>query len=309
MTASLTLRASRTTLLSAMAAVLLAASLASTAAAEEPPWLDPEPVPPGSAAGLTAIGGGLIAGGFVLAGAADGAGIARHRGHPVRVALMANLLATGIPSAVTGTIQLAHGSRGVANPANVETWRRATAGKALHMPYVITGIAMNVAWLSIVLHFPGEDFIWQEGTYLLPIAGLATLSTGLALAAAGDSAAARLYGRDGEWDDKPGRLLLKSGIAMLATGGAGLVIGGLLCMPFELSFSGDGSFSARIMLTGMPFVLAGIPMTIAGALRCKRADRDQPLVESRTQRRRPVLVGIGPMGGDRTHGLTASWVF
>ncbi len=285
---------------------LLVALSVRPAAGGEAPAEDLDAAPPGSAAAATGIGAGLVAGGMVVAGLPDRTGEPLYRSHPVRIALTANLLAVGIPTLVTGSAQLGVGYREVGNPAHLETWRRASAAKVLHLPYLISGMVMNIAWLSIVLHNPGATFIGEERTFLLPIAGVASMATGLGLAATGDAAAAELWGSDGGWDDAPGRLLLKSGVALWATGAAGMIIGGALLMPLEASFGGDGSMGGRVMLTAAPFLAAGVPMTLAGAARVNRAGgvaaRGRP-------GRGPTLIGFAPLGEPDVRGLSATWIF
>lgn len=259
---------------------------------------------------LTALGGGLTIGGVVLAAAPDVPGQPLWRGHPVRIALTANLLTTGIPTFVVGMVQTGVGTSAVDDVRYLAAWRRASAAKALHLPYLLTGMVMTSVWMAFAVHGENAQWIADERVYLLPIAGVATLSTGLGLAAMGDSASAELYGHESGWDDKPGRLLLKSGVAFVAAGGVAVALGGITFMPLELTFGGDGSFSSRVMLTGLPFLIAGVPMMLAAIQRCQYAERQHPGISS-ADRPRPRLMGVAPLHDPRTrtYGLSASWSF
>lgn len=261
-------------------------------------------------AALTAVGGGLTIGGVVLAAAPDVPGQPLWRGHPVRIALTANLLTTGIPTFVVGMVQTGVGTSAVDDVHHLAAWRRASSAKALHLPYLLTGMVMTSVWMSFAVHGENAELIADERLYLLPIAGVATLATGLGLAAMGDSASAELYGHESGWDDKPGRLLLKSGVAFVAAGGVAVALGGITFMPLELTFGGDGSFSSRVMLTGLPFLIAGVPMMLAAIQRCQYAERQHPGI-SRADRPRPRLMGVAPLHDPRTrtYGLSASWSF
>ena len=259
---------------------------------------------------LTALGGGLTIGGVVLASAPDVPYQPLWRGHPVRIALTANLLTTGIPTFVTGLVLAGKGTSEVDDLRHLAAWRRAKAAKILHLPYLLTGMVMTSVWMSIAVHGENARWIADERVYLLPIAGVATMATGLGLAAMGDQASAEVYGHESGWDDKPGRLLLKSGVAFVAAGGVAVALGGIAFMPFELSLGGDGDFSSRVMLTGLPFLIAGVPMMLAGIQRCQVAERQHPGI-SRVDRPRPRLLGVAPMHDPKTKtvGLSASWSF
>ena len=271
---------------------------------------DLEPISIAGPTALTALGGGLTLGGVILASAPDVPGQPLWRGHPTRIALTANLLTTGIPTFVTGLVLAGKGSSEVADVRYLGAWQRAKAAKVLHLPYLLTGMVMTSAWLTVAVHGGNARWIADDRVFLLPVAGVATLVTGLALAASGDQASAELYGHEPGWDDEPGRLLLKSGVAFVAAGGATVALGGLTFMPLELSLGGDGAFSSRVMLTGLPFLIAGVPMLLAGIQRCQIAERQHPGV-SRVDHPQPRLLGVAPIHDPRTKtvGLSAAWSF
>lgn len=274
----------------------------------QPEWKTPDRVPAGSPAALMALGTGMYLGGFVSA-VAPGDGVL-YRGHPARIVLTVNLLTVGLPTAVGGGILLGRGYSEVDNPNNLETWRRAEFGKELQLPYVITGLAMTGTGVGMgVWGIPPGDML-DSGLWLIPFAGASTLTAGLLLSAMGDAAAGELFGREPSWDDAPGRLLMKAGVAFMATGGGALALGGLVVMPFELAFDGDGSFAGKLMLTGAPFLVAGVPMLIAGIQRTQRAERRYPGI-ARTGRPRPALLGIAPLHDPHTGttGMTMTWSF
>lgn len=274
----------------------------------EPEWDIPDRVPAGAPAALMALGTGLYLGGFASAAVPDAGYL--HRGHPVRIALTVNLLTVGLPTAVAGGILLGRGYSEVDNPNNLETWRRAEIGKQLQLPYVIMGLAMTGTGVGMVVWGTPLDDMARSGEWLIPFAGISTLTAGLLLSAMGDAAAGELFGREHSWDDAPGRLLAKAGVAFMAVGGGAVALGGLVVMPFELAFNGDGSLASKLMLTGAPFLAAGVPMLIAGIQRSQRAERQYPGI-ARTDRPRPSLLGIAPLHDPHTGttGLSMTWAF
>ncbi len=276
----------------------------------DPEWATPDRVPPAGPAALMAIGTATYLGGFVAAAAPDESRVF-YQGHPVRIALAANLMTVGIPTAVVGGVLLGKGYSEVDNPTNLETWRRAEAAKRLHLPYLIMGLLMTGTGVGMGVWGTPADEMARSGLWVIPLAGSSTLTAGLALSAMGDAAAADLFGRESSWDDAPGRLLLKAGVAFLAVGGGAAAVGGLLCMPFELAVGGDGTFSGRVALTGLPFLVAGVPMLVAGIQRIQRAEREHPGFSRAPGRRGPTLVAVAPLHDPRTGttGLSMSWVF
>ena len=209
-------------------------------------------------------------------------------GSPYMALMVPMFLTTGIPTLVTGAVQLGQGSSRLTDPANVEAWGRATSGK-LCIPYLLVGGL--AAGIGLPIAMQG----WSDGRYsgapsfVLPATGLALFGAGVYIATSSDNALRELWGKEPEIEDRPGEFLVTGGVICLAMG-TGVLVG--MAPAMRVTF-GDPEAVLTASILGAGYFAGGLAMLISGVGRLVSANEVSAWTAAR--RSRVVLRSVGPM--------------
>ncbi len=244
-------------LLATIAALLLCLALTAPAQAQN-----------NGAAGRTALGGSLTVAGIVMVPMTTEYVLSRDDfGTPFIALTIPTLMIPGIPTLILGTAQLAAGNSAVSNPAHLGAWGRAEAGKALALPYLLTGGLIGGIGLASAVTM-GVNLVYNDApSYILPALGFAVFGTGLVLTIDGDNAYRELWGKEDVGDELPGTMLLGGGVLCLSMG-TGILAA--LTPLMRVQSYGTGNELAPVMvssITGVAYMAGGIALLAAGASR------------------------------------------
>ncbi len=210
------------------------------------------------------------------------------------------LLIPGIPTLVTGTVQMATGDSAVDDPLLLPAFQRAQAGQALAIPYLLTGglagggtlIAASLGWMY--------DNNATVPSFVTPILGLGVFGAGIFLAVDGDNALQEVWGKEAV-DLRPGSLLIGGGVTCLAMG-TGFLAGVTPVMRLSTFNSGNEVGPVLVSaITGVGYMVTGIVMVATGAARQSESYSTDAVASRRDPRVR--LDGFGPTY-DPTSGTT-----